>query len=198
MNKIKKALVAVLVLAILSITVFSGTKTTQLTNDISLQEISDCNTIYWDETQDVFGICTNYYNDSICSDEPFNTSCSVTEKSNTYNCKTGTNTVQKSKEICTDKEMRLTVDKLTGAETFSLEYGDWGKCTYETQGQAVVITCDSKYDGNNDGICKPGESCVQFRITKTGVQRLMKNSRYDFVEEDDTFVLEALNLVEVV
>ena len=198
MNKMNKVLVTIFALMLFSITVLSATKTTQLTDDISLQEFSDCETIYWDETENVYSTCTNYYNVSTCSDEPFNTSCSVTENSYNYTCKTGTNTVQRSKEICTDKEMRLTVDKLTGTETFSLEYGDWGKCTYETQGQAVVITCDSKYDGNNDGICQPGESCVQFRITKTGVQRLMKNSRYDFVEEDDTFFLQELNLAEVV
>lgn len=195
--KIKTGLIIVFVLATLSIAAYSVSKITQVTNDISLEDIKDCKTVYWDETEDVYGICTDYYNTTVCDDEPLNTSCHIEEKSYNYTCKTGTKTVQKSREECRETEMNIAVDALSGTKNYKLEYGEWGKCSYETEGQTLVITCDSKNDGNNDGICHPGESCIQFKVTKDSIQRLEKNSRMDFIEEDSTFFLEKLSMEEV-
>ena len=63
--------------------------------------------------------------------------------------------------------------------------------------ETVVITCDSRFDGNNDGVCSSGESCMQYRVEKGNVQTLMKNSRDDFVASDDSFFLEELKMEEV-
>ena len=199
MNKKIILFVCMLVLLALSLVAYSVSKITQtqVTNDISLKKIEDCKTIYWEETMDVYGTCTQTNIVTICDDEPLNTTCHTEDRSYDYRCKTGTNTIPKSREECKDKEMQLTIDKLTGIEEYSLNYAEWGKCSYTTEQDTLIITCDSKTDGNNDGICKPGESCIQFRVTKDSIQRFEKNSRYDWIENDETFFLEKLELEEV-
>ena len=195
---IKNILIIIFVLAVLSIAAYSvsyskGSKT-QVTADIELEEVEDCEMLHWTETEPVYGTCTNSYDTIICDDEPFNTSCYPGEETYEYKCKTGEKEIQKSKEICKDTEMKVT---LFETEEYSLEYGEWGKCSYTTESETLVITCDSKYDGNNDGICHPGESCIQFRVTGDKIQRLEKNSRLDFIEEDSTFFLNKLSMEEV-
>lgn len=196
--KIKNVLILVFVLAALSIATYSisyrKSTITQVTGDISLEEFRDCETVYWTEMEDLHTTCTMYYNNTVCDDEPFNTSCYTEEQSYKYRCKTGEIEVEKSREECKETEMEVTIDTLLETKNYKLEYGEWGRCSYETEGETLVITCDSKYDGNNDGICHPGESCIQFRITKDKIQRLMKNSRMDFLEEDETFFLEELSM----
>ncbi|MCK5282921.1 MAG: hypothetical protein KAK00_05925 [Nanoarchaeota archaeon] len=194
--KIKNLAIIVVVLIVLSIAAYSIAKSNKisLTDDISIEDVKDCETVYWNEEEPVYGTCTYSHTFEVCDDEPLNESCTIKEEIYDYRCQKGTETVQKSREVCKDKEILLTVDKLTGTENYKLEYAGWGKCSYETEGETAVITCDSRYDGNNDGICKPGESCIQFRVTKDGIQRLVKNSRNDFVEEDNTFFLEKLEM----
>ena len=197
--KIKNLLTVLVVVVTLSVVGIAVPRITQVTADISLDQPESCDTFYWDETENTYGTCTNHHNVSVCSDEPFNTTCIVQERAYyNYTCVTSTKTVQKSEVRCEDKDlMSVTVDKPTGTETYRIDYGDWGLCSYTTEAETLVITCDSKIDGNNDGICRPGESCTQFRITKDNAQRLVKNSRYDFVESDDSFFLEQLNIEEV-
>jgi len=55
------------------------------------------------------------------------------------------------------------------------------------------VICDSKYDGNNDGICQSGESCVKFVVTQDKVERYLKNSQEEFTAEDESFFLEKLD-----
>lgn len=199
----KNIIILVFVLAALSIAAYSATITrvstdsVELTDDISLDKREDCITTFWNEEENVYGTCNAYYNHTVCEDEPYNTSCYTEELSSDYKCITGTKTVQKSKETCADRDMRLTVDTLAGTKEYVLEYGEWGRCSYAKEDEDVIITCDSKRDGNNDGKCTPGESCIQFRVTKQGVQKYEKNSRIDFVENDDSFFLERLSMEEV-
>jgi glutamine cyclotransferase len=197
--KLRYIVISLFVLAVLSIGAYSITKSSLLrvTDDVSLEKIEDCQTIYWSETQPVYDTCRTYYEGTGCDDEPFNTSCSVRQLSRDYTCQTGEEIVEKSKEICSEKDMEFTIDKIIEQEKYRLSYGEWGKCSHITEDQTVVVTCDSRYDGNGDGICSSGESCMQFRITKDGTQRLMKNSRNDFVESDKTFFLKKLAMVEV-
>lgn len=193
----KSILILVFVLAALSIAAYSLSNTkkiTQITEDITLEEIEDCETIHWDETEAVFGDCIKYYNATICDDEPLNTSCYIEEQSYNYTCKTGENIIENSEEKCRDTEIKVAVDTLLGTKDYTLEYGEWGKCSYEDEQETLVITCDSKYDGNNDGICTSGESCMQFRITKDKVYTSMKNSRDDFIGYDKSFFLDELRM----
>jgi len=193
----KKALIMIFVLAVLSITVYSvsysKSNNVQITDNIGLESVQDCQLVTWTEPEPVYGECS--YTEMACDDEPINKSCS--EKTITYTCKTGEVQTEKSEEICDNNNLRLEVNTAEELKEYKLDYGEWGKCSYEKQGETLVITCDSKYDGNNDGICKPGESCTQFKVTKDNIQKLVKNSEYEFKEEDSTFFLEQLDLKEV-
>lgn len=196
MSKIKNILTIVIAIAVLSVAVFAVSKITkmvQIAEDVTLEDVKDCHTVYWNETEDIIGVCAHSYNVTACDDEPFNTSCSVEEISYNYSCKTDSNLVEKSKEVCKDKEFQLTVDKLID-EKYKLQYGDWGKCSYTAGNQTAEILCDSRLDGNNDGICQPGESCIKFIVSKDNIQALYRNSRDDFVENDETFRQEELSL----
>ncbi|MBR9699826.1 hypothetical protein GOV09_05190 [Candidatus Woesearchaeota archaeon] len=194
----KNIVIIVAVLAIASLVVYSAMKTSkvEVTQDISLEEKKECKTLTWQEEQPIYGTCIASAEIPICDDEPLNKSCSMQDKNYTYTCRTGTNTVQKSREECKEKEFAISVEDVS-IKNYNLNYGDWGKCSYEADGEAAIITCDSKYDGDNNGICKPGESCIQFRITKEGVTRLVKNSQYEFTEEDESFFLEKLEVEEL-
>ena len=194
MNKLKHLAIVVVVAALLAAAGYSGSKTTKVTDDITLEDIQECSAVFWNEEEPLYGTCTKESAIQVCEDEPFNTSCTTEQRSYEYACKTGVNTIQKSREECKDKEMQVTVAKPTGDEKYKIEYGDWGKCSYAGQGEGILVTCDSKYDGNNDGICQSGETCAQFRINKGGMHKVMKNSRHDFVEEDESFFLEELNV----
>ena len=194
MSKIRNVIIIVIALVTLSLVAFSLGKT-QVTKDISIEELKECETVYWTEVEPVYSTCTGYYETTICDDEPLNQSCHTEQQGYNYTCQTGTLTEEKSKEVCQDKELQVTVEKLGADENYKLLYGQWGKCSYQAQDGVAVITCDSQYDGDNNGVCTPGESCMQFRISKDGVQTLMKNSRDDFIESDASFFLEKLDLV---
>jgi len=208
MNKNHTIALAIFFLLVLSITAFSYSKINQVTDDISLEEIKDCETIWWNEPGHWYGNCYQYYNATICveslDDIPNGTdyyynetnekNCYFGQESYEYLCVAGTKNNFKSKEVCKEREYKVSVEEPSETKNYKLSYGDWGKCSYETEGETVVITCDSRFDGNNDGICSSGESCTQFRVTKGNIQTLIKNSRDDFVENDKSFFLEKLKM----
>lgn len=165
----------------------------QITADITAENVQDCKTVYWDETSPTYGTCTYYHNETLCTDAPANKSCTITQKSDDYQCKTGTNTVQKSKQVCSDKELQFSVDKTTSIENYKIDYGKWGKCSNAKENNELVIICDSKLDGNNDGICQSGESCVKFVVGKDSITKSLKNSQEIFTAKDETFFLTELN-----
>ncbi|MBR9700163.1 hypothetical protein GOV09_06925 [Candidatus Woesearchaeota archaeon] len=66
----KNILISLLVFVLLSLVAFSVNKITTVANDITLEEVQDCKTSYWNETENVFGECIQYYNHTVCSDEP--------------------------------------------------------------------------------------------------------------------------------
>jgi hypothetical protein len=41
---------------------------------------------------------------------------------------------------------------------YTVDYSSWGECGMDKSNKQVV--CDSKYDGNADGKCTSGESCI--------------------------------------
>ncbi len=88
------------------------------------------------------------------------------------------------------REYKLKIDK----KDYALDYGDWGKCSHVPGNRSLVIFCDSRYDGNNDGVCSSGESCVSFIVSKSGVQRVVRNSADSFSENDESFFLEKLSV----
>jgi len=73
--------------------------------------------------------------------------------------KTGTKEVQKSRKICIEDTSQLTIN--SGFKTLPIDYGNQNFYCSNTESQ---IICDSKDDGNGDGICQSGESCAVFEI----------------------------------
>ena len=67
--------------------------------------------------------------------------------------------------------------------------GDGVRCSYESRVDPVVVVCDSIYDGNGDGECASGESCARIIIDGDDTTVSLKNSRDNYVIEDDTFML---------
>jgi len=165
----------------------------QITADITAENIQDCKTVYWDETNPVYGTCTHYYNETSCSDPPDNLSCTITEQSYDYQCQKGTKIIKRSEQVCKDKELQFSIDKQTTVEDYKINYGNWGKCSTSKENNNLVVICDSKLDGNNDGKCQSGESCVKFKVSKNSITRFLKNSQEAFTEDDDTFFLTKLN-----
>jgi len=187
----RKIILLTIILLIVPIAAFGILSTTQvqITDNMALDKVSQCETIHWEETIDDFGTCTKNVNAKVCEDDPINKTCHTETQTKEYRCYKGKKTAVKSKEICKDTKMIVTTDKQR-----TLEYGDWGKCTHSSMGETLLIICDSKYDGNNDGICQSGESCVQFIVTKDSTQTLVRNSQDYFAESDESFFLEKLNL----
>lgn len=193
----RKTIAFILAIILFSIAAYAAITAVQITKDISLQKTEDCKIVEWQEEEPVYGTCTNYYEGRVCDDEPLNTSCQVKELSYNYQCKTGTTKVTRSKQICREKDLQILVDNIDGKKAYNINYGDWGKCSYSAIDDTLTIICDSKYDGNNDGICQSGESCIKFEINKGGTTRSMKNSKDEWAADDGTFFLEKLE-IEVV
>ncbi|MBW2974611.1 hypothetical protein KY366_02740 [Candidatus Woesearchaeota archaeon] len=158
-------------------------------SDISFEEIEDCRMEYWETEEPVYGTCQREHVTTICDDPPINQSCNQETEYYNYTCKTGTQIVQHSKEICTPKELRI----IRADEQGKIDFEGWGKCSAQEEADSLIVVCDSKFDGNNDGICQPGESCVRFIITEDNVERSLKNSQEGFTAEDDSFFLEELD-----
>jgi len=81
-------------------------------------------------------------------------------------------------EVCT----RTGVYEI-GNKTFN--FRDNWQCSFELNNTCVV--CDSTKDGNGDGICHSGESCIKWCRTSQGLTKYEKNSRDDFVKVDNSF-----------
>src|SRR3989338_3040707 len=107
--KIKNLLITVFVLAALSMAAYSLNKITQVTDDISLEEVKDCKTVYWEETEPIYGYVTReralYGNCTEWSEENqtfYDYACvKGTEQYQSYE-EVGEKTLQKSKEECED------------------------------------------------------------------------------------------------
>jgi hypothetical protein len=194
MNKIRFLLIIVVILAALSLIVYSVSTMVQVTDDIRLEDVKDCTTNYWNETEHIYGNCESTVTERICEDTTTNTSCSTQERTIVSECIKETKITEKSKETCVDKELRIAVNKALKDENYRLNYEGWGKCSYSAIDETLMVICDSEFDGNGDGICQQGESCIAFIVEKGGTQRLVKNSRIDYVPDDVTFYQDKLDM----
>ena len=162
------------------------------TAKFSLTEVQDCTTNSWQTEEPIWGTCQKAFTTTICDDEPTNKSCHDGTAYYPVACVTGTQIMQHSEDVCTPKAIQIT--QKSGdvtVEQGSIEFKEWGKCSYAND--KSVIICDSRYDGNNDGICTSGESCVKFELTSSGIKRLLKNSEDSFKEDDPSFFLDKLD-----
>ncbi len=164
------------------------------TSRVSLKGIEKCKTIEWETEDPIYGTCREGYITTICDDPPINKSCHEETAYYDYRCQTGTETIQHSKEECDIESLEITkeVEGIV-TEKGRINFKEWGKCSNKKEDSELIIICDSKYDGNNDGICQSGESCIKFVVTQNDVKRYLKNSQEDFTEEDKSFFLEKLS-----
>ncbi len=183
----KTIFLAILALSLIAIVIAQ-------TNKVSLESIEKCKTIEWETEDPVYETCQKEDITTICDDEPTNKSCHQETAYRDYQCQKGTKTTQHSKEECGIESFEITkeVDD-TITEKGKIDFKEWGKCSDTKENNELIIICDSKYDGNNDGICQSGESCIKFVVTQNDVKRYIKNSQEDFTEEDDSFFLEKLS-----
>ena len=211
MKNIKISIVVLVIAALLSITALSQiqnpltsivTKNSQITPSISLEQKDTCTTTFYDEVQDVYENCIYYYNYTSCLNTTGpNTACSLKQDQITFQCKTGEITVAKNSTECKpNDEFIISIDQGAAVLKKQIDFSDWGPCVYEAQNSCLIVTCQSIYDGANDGKfhgCKPGTSCQKFEICDNSIKTLYKNSREDYVESDPTFHLGKLALMEV-
>ena len=161
---------------------------------ISMTAVQDCKTVEWATEEPAYGTCQYAYNRTVCDDYPINNSCHVELYYDDYPCQTGTNTIPHSEKQCTTEAYEIKKEEAgIATETGRINFKNWGECSYVVEEPNIIITCDSRHDGNNDGICQSGESCVRFMVTPDAVERLVKNSRNDFTAEDTSFFLEKLS-----
>lgn len=187
MNKKTILLISVLALSLIAIAMAQSSK-------ISLTQVNDCKTIEWETEEPVYGTCQQEYTQTFCDDPPINKSCHEETNYYEYPCQTGTNIIPHSERVCTPKAFEIekeTADIVT--EKGRINFKDWGKCSYQTEEDNLIVICDSQYDGNNDGICQSGESCVKFVVTADKVEKFLKNSQEEFTAEDESFFLEELD-----
>lgn len=135
--------------------------------DVSNYEQCVENTVYWTQeipvfedvirTRDVWSDdCEMYFPENDTSDVR---SCITGTEEYISNEQVGTNTVELNRVVCEQDTSYLEIK--SGAETIKLDYAlqDY-KCVQDNN----KIICDSKNDGNGDGICQSGESCALFEL----------------------------------
>ena len=208
--KIKKIILVILVLVILSVAVVSQlapasdvkSKIKAISSSINLEKREICKTKYYDEVEPVYGECKEHYTVFNClnSSGP-GTDCSEEKKEYVYKCVTAKKKVTKEKTECKpDEKFIININKGSAVLKKQLDFSDFGPCIYEKKNECLVVTCVSKYDGAYKGQftnCDGGKSCQKFEICDGSVKKFYKNSRENFAEEDPSFYLPKINLVEV-
>ena len=179
-----KLFLILLVLTILS-TIISAIV---LDNGVTVNEIQNCYEELYNEIEDIFDNvskerdvydnCIYHSNSTVCADQPLNTSCVTNTTEIVYQCvigkesyqsyeKVGEQVVQKSKTTCDKKSYEIDI-------AGSIKKIDFDKAGYYCSLDGNIITCDSVHDGNGDGICKSGETCIKFEITSGGINTIQK------------------------
>lgn len=99
------------------------------------------------------------------------------------------NEVQKTKKQCRARSLQIN-------DKYNLPLDEYSCLPTEENG-VIIIICDSKKDGNGDGICQSGESCMKYEFSDDKMQQYEKNSQEEFLSSDETFFLERIT-VEVI
>lgn len=178
-KKIKKIILIFALVLILAISVI--TLRAQLST-VSINNVHQCReeTVYYTEKEPIYEYVT-YERLIYATEELYNsenesyykrTYQTGAEKYEVYE-NVGTKEVQKSKKVCIEDTSYLTIN--TGFKSLPIDYSKFNFYCSNTENQ---IVCDSKDDGNGDGICQSGESCVIFDIQKDKIKLTHKNSNW--------------------
>ena len=214
--KMNKALaLAILIISLLAITVASQISLndkdineqinlTHVNDKIAIEEKQQCTIKYYNETvyfyeyvprtKEIYGMCRNATNQSnyVCVNS--------TESYQSYEV-TGSELVLRNRTECTSQNIyTILINNHGNIRKKQIDFSDWGPCVFNEENDCLIVTCQSIYDGANDGRfhnCRDGTSCQRFEICDGSIKTLYKNSRVDFVEDDPTFILNKLILEEV-
>ena len=126
---------------------------------INIQPIQKCSIETTPTKVQIMGLKTIYQNETICSDEPINKSCSKHEV--TYNQKI---------VIGGYTDLVNTTNCVTTGYNLSGKMIDFENTNYTCGLTQREITCDSKYDGDGDGVCESGESCTRININDSSIK----------------------------
>ena len=213
MNKTTIAIVVVLSFAFLSL--FAASQLDELLPIVEVERIQSfisanmdlieeetCTTTFYEEDEPIMDTCTSYRNYTSCLNTTGpNTACSAEQSISNYSCQTGTVTSTKNRTECVpNKEFIIEITEGEATLRKKIDYSDWGPCVQEIQGNCLVVTCVSYYDGAHNGEftdCNGGKSCQRFEICDGEVTTTYKNSRDDFTSDDPTFYLGRLQVQEV-
>jgi hypothetical protein len=124
--------------------------------------------------------CTYARTELKCDDEPLNKSCHNQDITGTYECYNGTRTLQSVVTDCTTTGYLVNDHVRINSSQYNCSVEDNGK---------VYVYCDSIYDGNGDGICQSGESCIRIGIVGGYVETDVRNSQDTFKPADNSFYL---------
>lgn len=147
------------------------TESTQVKSWLRIDKNYDCTNTTYDvfeatpinitRSRDTFQLCQDFSTENLSLYEHY--------------CKTGTENytsfetkyelVQKQVELC--KEDFYIIN--TSTEIRKLTYNQFGKCSFTETAEGAIISCDSRHDGNGDGVCKSGESCCTYNVTQSGI-----------------------------
>ncbi len=197
----KYLVIAISLFALLAI--FAASQIPQAANGISVEELKDCNTITYDETQPIISDCIDYYNYTLClNTSGANTDCSKQQKQREFRCQTGEIVIQRNNTECKPlNKLVVSVNKGFNVDKKEIDFSSWGVCVQETEDNCLAITCGTLEGGSaRNGIfngCDGGKSCQKFLFCQDGVKVLYKGSGDRFVAEDPTFHLSRLDVKEV-
>ncbi|MBN2881317.1 hypothetical protein JXM83_04670 [Candidatus Woesearchaeota archaeon] len=187
----KKVVLSILTILVLSSIIVLGYQTMSKTEMLStkLKSVSsavDCKYTDQIEYEDVVGNCTQTITVLECDNTTKdNSSCINKTQEYVFPCVVDKKEVTKTKKECSKPKYHLINDKV---KVLTSDYA----CSETEEDGKVIMICDSKKDGNGDGVCKSGESCMKLIIDGKDVKKYEKNSRENFVESDSSFFLEKI------
>ncbi len=176
-----KLALAVLLTIILSIFAIASSNVTDSTNETDLSEFLDD---YIDNSAEVsnLAIAPSEETDNIV------TETIPLEVSNIVESIPDEPMIEKESRFEKIDKNKAIIDKQV-----ELEYAGY-QCTANEYDEVVIVICDSIYDGNGDGICQSGESCMKFEIDGKDVKKYEKNSKHEFMESDDSFFVDKVKV----
>ncbi len=194
-----------IILAILLISLFALTVLSQINQSttISFNDNKACNTIFYDEKEDVYGNCIYYNNYTTCLNTSGpNTACSINQNQYNFSCKIGQNIIHSNRTECTTpKKFTINISNAVNTKKYDIDFSGWGVCVQSDENNCIAVTCGSQHGGSAvNGVfngCDGGKSCQKFLFCPDGVKVLYKAASSDFVYEDPTYKLSKLAYKEV-
>lgn len=199
--KLNKLVLAISLFALLAFA--STSQIPQAAAGISVEELKNCKTIFYDKVQPIYSNCIYYNNYTLClNTSGANTDCSLQQSQKTFKCQTDEIRIQKNKAECTPlNRFVVSIYKGLTLEKKEIDFSSWGACVQTSEDGCVVVLCGSQHGGSAvNGIfngCDGGKSCQKFLFCPNGMKVLYKGSGERFVSEDPTFHLSKLDVKEV-